>query len=176
MDEFMIICYESCWMMLIMSIHGLGVDDLNCCCWFCCLWKRWYVVVEILVFWEKLFSIVFISHSSAGKSASLMCLSLGLSLWSFRMNGGLKQVFWGENLAKTRGRNTPGGAFSRHCAWRRALGAHFQEVIAGRCTLGALDRTAPWVVVCLGALVSACRGPMCSFFSTLLLFSIINLL
>jgi len=28
----MIICYESSWVMLIMSIHGLGVDELSCCC------------------------------------------------------------------------------------------------------------------------------------------------
>jgi len=33
-----------------MSIHGLGVDDLNCCCWLCWFWKRWKLLLKFWCF------------------------------------------------------------------------------------------------------------------------------
>jgi len=42
-NEFIIICFGGCWVLLIMSIHEFGVDKLSCC-WLCWFWKRWIVV------------------------------------------------------------------------------------------------------------------------------------
>ena len=105
--------------------------------------------------------------------------------------GDLTLRFWAK-MAKTRGRNTQKRALSGRCAWGRALGARFQKVSSWGRALGAHSQSASArrctssvrhlgqdngnVVPCPGAWGQSCRGPMWSFCSVLLLFSLTFLL